>query len=354
MTSTARAVSPDSGTHWAEPGAWRVAEGVHRIPLPLPNDGLRAVNVYAVDTDSGLTLIDGGWAIPEARTLLERSLREAGYGWGEIRRCLVTHVHRDHYTLAVVIRREVGARIALGLGDRPSLEHAMGGMRDPSTSSTVQALRSTGADRLADAWTAALVAGDHDAGSWELPDLWWEEDRSVDLGSRTLEVVHTPGHTRGHVVYADDATGLLFSGDHVLPTITPSVGFEALLAPHPLSDFMASLTKVRSRPDALLLPAHGPVAPSAHARCEELLDHHEVRLDQCLAALPADASPRTALDAAGLLPWTRHEHALSDLDDFNAVLAVLETRAHLEVLVARDCAVRADDGVVTYRRKVSV
>ncbi|MCW2807847.1 MAG: gloB, partial [Marmoricola sp.] len=30
-------------------------------------DGLRAVNVYVVETDDGLVLIDGGWAIPESR-----------------------------------------------------------------------------------------------------------------------------------------------------------------------------------------------------------------------------------------------------------------------------------------------
>ena len=46
-----RNVSPDSGQHWADEGAWPVAPGVHRIPLPLPTDGLRAVNVYAIETD---------------------------------------------------------------------------------------------------------------------------------------------------------------------------------------------------------------------------------------------------------------------------------------------------------------
>ena len=59
-----RNVSPDSGQHWADEGAWPAAPGVHRIPLPLPTDGLRAVNVYAIETDGaegGLTLVDGGW-----------------------------------------------------------------------------------------------------------------------------------------------------------------------------------------------------------------------------------------------------------------------------------------------------
>ena len=70
--STARQISPDSGTLWTEPGAWKVADGVFRIPLPLPMDGLRAVNVYVLETDDGLVLIDGGWAIPVSREIFER------------------------------------------------------------------------------------------------------------------------------------------------------------------------------------------------------------------------------------------------------------------------------------------
>ena len=121
-TPTAYAVSPDSGEHWSKEGAWQVTEGIHRIPLPLPMDGLRAINVYVIETPDGLTLIDGGWAIAEARELLERCLRDVGYGFGDIKRFLVTHVHRDHFTLATVLGREYGADVSLGLGERPALE----------------------------------------------------------------------------------------------------------------------------------------------------------------------------------------------------------------------------------------
>ena len=151
--------------------------------------------------------------------------------------------------------------------------------------------------------------------------------------------MHTPGHTQGHYVFADRAAGLLFAGDHVLPTITPSIGFEPVPVEQPLRDFMGSLTKVRGLPDLTLLPAHGPVAPSTHARVDQLLDHHEDRLRLCLDALAGGGA--TAYDVAGELPWTRHEHRLADLDVFNAALASLETKAHLELLVARGLATRA-------------
>ncbi|HQR27567.1 MAG TPA: MBL fold metallo-hydrolase [Nocardioides sp.] len=329
--STAHAVSPDSGLHWTEPGAWPVADGVHRIPLPLPMDGLRAVNVYVLETEQGLTLVDAGWAVRESRELLERSLAEMGRTPADITRFLVTHVHRDHYTQAVTVRREFGAHISLGLGDKPTLDliHEP----DPEGDPYLRMMRRAGGHRIAEAMAAFLAESLPDVGLWGYPDAWLDRDHALEVGSRTLEAVHTPGHTQGHFVFADRAAGLLFAGDHVLPTITPSIGFEPQPASLPLGDFLASLAKVRALPDLTLLPAHGPVADSSHARVDELIAHHAHRLALCRAAVPAAGA--TAYTTAHELPWTRHDLAFDDLDLFNAAMATMETRAHLELLVAR-------------------
>ena len=332
--------------HWTEPGAYPVADGVHRIPLPLPMDGLRAVNVYVLETEDGLTLVDGGWAIEEARARLEDSLALIGQKVRDITRFLVTHVHRDHYTLAAVLAAEVGAHVSLGLGDKPTLD-LMHAADEVTEDPTLLVLRSAGAHRIAEEWQRFTDGRLPDLSMWGYPDTWLDGDHTVEVGTRTLDAVHTPGHTQGHFVFAERAAGLLFAGDHVLPTITPSIGFEPRPVRQPLRDFMGSLAKVRDLPDLTLLPAHGPVAPSSHARVDQLLEHHEHRLRLCRDALAA--GPATAYDVAGELPWTRHEHRLADLDSFNGALAAMETKAHLELLVARGEATRAeDDGVVVF------
>ncbi|MDO5501628.1 MAG: MBL fold metallo-hydrolase [Actinomycetia bacterium] len=343
-SSTNRAISPDSGTGWAQEGAWAVAPGVYRIPLPLPGDGLIAINVYVIETDDGLTLIDGGWSIAAARNVLERSLASIEYRFSDIRTFLVTHVHRDHYTQARLLGTEFGAAVALGIGERPTLDLIQS--RPAGAGANARVLRECGAGELAAAWERQ-APGISDLAEWLPPDTWLEDDHAITVGQRQLQAVSTPGHTQGHYVFTDESAGLLFAGDHVLPTITPSIGFEGTVPEQPLGDFLASLVKVQQLPDLQILPAHGPVGMSSHARVAELLAHHDHRLDLCRAALAS--GEQTTFEVADQLPWTRRERALNSMDEFNAGLAVLETRVHLRLLVQRgEVTVRRSDGVDVY------
>ena len=316
---------------WTEPGAFEVVPGVYRVPLPLPNDGLRAVNVYVIVGPDRLTLIDAGWSIPEARELLIKALDGLGHAPTDIERFLITHVHRDHYTMAVALRREFGGSVHLGEGERAALDHIREPNRRP-LEQQVAMLRGLGATALAEQMTGAMTGHKPHVNEWDLPDEWLTPG-TVDAAGRRLDVVPTPGHTRGHVVFHDTTEAVLFAGDHVLPTITPSIGFEPVRADNPLGDFLASLALVRSRPDAKLLPAHGPVTDSAHARVDELVAHHGARLDETEAGVRAGGS--TAYDVAKVLKWTRRGRSLEELDPFNQMLAISETAAHLQLLVAQ-------------------
>ncbi len=335
---------------WTEPGSFEVAQGVHRIPLPLPNDALRAVNAYAIRTDTGLVLIDPGWALAAARAALDAALARTGYSLGDVDRFLITHVHRDHYTQATALRREFGTRISLGAGERPSLELYISGLVQ-GLAPQVRRLRALGADTVAQRLVASLAAGPARRAIWELPDDWIDTRHgaaartTIMLPGRVLDVIPTPGHTQGHVCFRDPAAGLLFAGDHVLPHITPSIGFEPAIARLPLGDYLQSLRLVREMPDAVLLPAHGPAGGSVHARVDELLAHHAARLDAAADAVRGGAV--TAAETARLLTWTRRECALDDLDPFSQMLAVLETAAHLDLLVMQSRLRSTVDGDVT-------
>jgi glyoxylase-like metal-dependent hydrolase (beta-lactamase superfamily II) len=340
------AVSADRNA-WTRPAAEPVADGVYRVPLPMPGDHLKAVNVYALEEPGGLTLIDGGWAVPDARSALEAGLQAIGAKLSSVNRILVTHVHRDHYTLAVILRREFGTPVALGAGERASIEALTSDDPVASFGAQVLLLRAAGAEELARIAEDRAVYINPKMDGWEMPDRWLDAG-TVPAGGSELTVVPTPGHTRGHLVFADLPRGLLFSGDHVLPHITPSIGLETVPSPSPLTSFLESLALVRTLPDLRLLPAHGPVTESSHARVDELVAHHDQRLAE-IRAVVAAGGEQPALPIAERLGWTRHRRQFGELDDFNKMLAVGETVAHLDVL-ARSGLVqrRIEDDVIRY------
>jgi glyoxylase-like metal-dependent hydrolase (beta-lactamase superfamily II) len=290
------------------------------------------VNAYAVRGPDGLTVIDPGWSTAESECALVTALRSIGFQLEDVSQFLVTHAHRDHYTQAVAIRRRLGTRVRIGLGEQASLDLVSGRRGVNESPSYVSLMRRAGAAAIL---KASLDQGDGmepSAYDWDLPSDWLSGGTLLDLGSRSVAVLPTPGHTAGHVVFHDNVGRVLFSGDHILPHITPSIGLEPVLSRFPLRDYIDSLRLVLAIPDAQLLPAHGWVASSVHERVTELLHHHEVRL-ATMGKIAENGA--TAHHVATQVTWTRHELSLSDLGLTHQRLAVSETLAHLDVLVLR-------------------
>ena len=334
---------------WIEPAVEDLGGGVYRIPLPLPMDGLKAVNVYAITDPGGVDLIDAGIALVPARERLAAALRELGYELGDIRNFFVTHIHIDHYSLAVELRKTFRSVVSLGEQERANLiatRELVNGSRIGFFS--IGTLRRLGASELATELAAQHGRPPADV-DWEDPDRWVPDGADLDLRTRTLRAVHTPGHTRGHLIFHDAAAEIMFAGDHVLPHITPSIGFEAAGNRMALRDYLSSLARTLTLPDARLLPAHGPVTGSTHERVNELLAHHDHRLAATLQAVQAGHA--TPYEAAKAIKWTRRERPFGDLDLFSQLQAVNETAAHLEVLAARGQLTRdvSPDGTDLYQ-----
>jgi len=343
--------SKDDRHAWAEPAVEDLGGGLYRIPLPLDGDALTAVNVYAMTSEHGVDLIDAGMALERARQRLTEALGQLGYGLPDIRNFFITHIHQDHYTLAVQLRTTLRGLITLGEAERANMDAIRNVAAGTEEVGFIAMLGRMGASELAEQVRTVVgprIANPQPKLEWKDPDRWLSDGAVLDLHGRRLRAIHTPGHTTGHVVFHDDAAGLLFAGDHILPHITPSIGFQPVITRVALGQYLGSLRLMLTLPDARLLPAHGPVQDSTHARVRQLLEHHETRLAQTLEA--ASGGPVTAFEAAGALPWTRRQRKLTELDTMNQLLATGETAAHLEVLVIRGQLVRETaDGIDTYR-----
>lgn len=248
-----------------------MAPGVHRIPLPLPFDGLDAVNCYVLEGPTGLILVDPGWAMPETERAVRDGLRQLGHGLADIAVCVATHQHWDHYTQAYRWRDTLGSELWIGREERHTItEFSPDATRFPHH---VALLTRCGAPELANRVAGGTIAEhehehEHECDvPYGAPDRWLHDGEKieVEVEGGALEVVETPGHTRGHVVLHHPEAGVLLSGDHILPRITPSL-YEWSPEPQPLRSFLSSLDTVLAMPDSVLLPAHGPGLASTHAR----------------------------------------------------------------------------------------
>jgi glyoxylase-like metal-dependent hydrolase (beta-lactamase superfamily II) len=324
---------------WTEPGCHEVAPGVHRIPCPLPGDGLRAVNVYAIEDGDGVALVDSGWRHPDCIAALKGGLAELGATLADVTQVICTHAHYDHYGLAPTIRDASGAPVLIGEVELGMLRVAVErGEYARWIDFRRRWLTSHGARAVLDEIERAGDTEDYEGvrgrGRWEPPDRVLADREQLQLRNRVLEARLTPGHTRGHLMFIDRRNGLLFAGDHVLPHITPSLGFEPFTDGRALEGFLQSLAATRELPVTKVLPGHGPVFEDLAGRVDELIAHHRVRLAACVEIL-AQLGPDSALEVARRLRWTRQERAFGDLDALNRMLAVTETVTHLELLAER-------------------
>jgi glyoxylase-like metal-dependent hydrolase (beta-lactamase superfamily II) len=280
---------------------------------------LRYINGYVLEDEGGLTLVDCGWRADDVLAALHEGLHALGYRLADVRRVAITHHHFDHYGLAGTLRRAGVAELIM---------HARDWERVQSFE------RHAESDRQADIW---LERNGFQPGRLDDEKLaerfeMTTPTRLIADGERIgrLEALWTPGHSPGHLCFADVQTGRMLTGDHVLDPITPHIGTWREHDGDLIGDYLASLAKVRAYGATGALPAHGEPFPDFARRVEELIDHTGMRDAQVLAAVGQGSA--AAGEIARRLPWTRRNRSFDDLGEFHQQFAVSETIAHLQHL----------------------
>jgi glyoxylase-like metal-dependent hydrolase (beta-lactamase superfamily II) len=171
--------------------AVEVAPGVFRIPL-APSD---LVNAYAIkDGDGQVTLVDCG--LKRAPRRIVAALDAVGSHSSEVTRIVLTHAHPDHAGGLARMRGLTGASVATHEREAPYVRQGRVPARDQ------QFFGGRLLTRLPDRFAPTEVSEEfHDGDS--LP---------VAGG---LRVVHTPGHTPGHVSLLHEPSGVLVTGDAI-------------------------------------------------------------------------------------------------------------------------------------------
>jgi glyoxylase-like metal-dependent hydrolase (beta-lactamase superfamily II) len=363
-----------------------VAPNVIRMQLPIWMPGLGHVNTYGLLDDRGLAVVDPGLPGPQSWRALKSRLKSAGYTTSDIHTVIVTHSHPDHFGGAGRIKREAGAELVTHRAFTTWSVEADERRRGINEADAAEAER-----------IAAEVAQDVDVSPDEIPTIADHVDDYADdllrsdptvekqmssepwrgetpwggskhqmpplrkrlmiralrklfappipsrrvvhgerlqLAGREWVSLHTPGHTIDHLCLYDPEHGVLLSGDHVLPSITPHIsgvgnGLDALASYVQTLDLVAALDGVK-----LGLPAHGHPFNDVPGRVEAIKAHHEERMEFI----------RKASLAIGPATVTQLSHEIFPRKHWG-VMAESETFAHLEHMVLAHEAERwRDDG----------
>ncbi|UJB41760.1 MBL fold metallo-hydrolase [Streptomyces sp. A1-5] len=328
--------------------------GVWSIAVPIPDNPLGHTLVHLLETDRGPVLIDTGWDDPDSWDALTAGITACGFAPADIHGVVITHHHPDHHGLSAAVRETSGAWIAMHAADAAMIRRARAARPGQWLDYLLVKLTAAGApdDHLEPlrAARAARRGRKAPARRAALPDRGIEPGALLDLPGRRIRAIWTPGHTPGHVCLhleeahpaqqdARPATfGRLFSGDHLLPGITPHIGLYEDpddVAPDlhdrgdPLGDYLDSLERIARLAPAEVLPAHQHAFPDAAGRVRELIAHHEDRLSDLRTLLRV---PRTAWQLAAAMQWNR---PWGQIPAASRNIAVSEAEAHLRHLVKR-------------------
>jgi glyoxylase-like metal-dependent hydrolase (beta-lactamase superfamily II) len=293
-------------------------------------------------------LPDGGLAAVEA------GIRSAGYSPQDVARIVVTHAHIDHYGLAGRLMELTGAELTMHtLTDLDCEKY-----RHPDTARSRR--RDTYADHgvpeaertdLADHLTRWLpyLHSVVEASRWSRhrggrgiavveASRRLRGGEELDIGGDRWSIIHTPGHSLGHVGLCAPARGVLLSGDHLLPGITPPVSFERGFDADPLRSYLDSLRRIADLRPHLVYPGHGRPFGDVAGRIEAILRNKVRRLETIRGAIRDRPSTVTELtDRLVTKAVLSHQRQL----------AISETLAHIAYLRRSDLVERRTrpDGV---------
>lgn len=219
--------------------------------------------LFMEDKDN-LTLIDPGFL--SQLPMLEKYLQDVGYEIKNVKQIILTHVHVDHAQAANEIKRRSGARIYSHWIEARYLAHNPPYMGPPSTQETIKKLENLG---------ISVESLSKEYGTLEVEPISVDEQVSDGDMIGSLKVIHTPGHTPGHISLYYEKDKLLLGADSIYKKVFGAEGLY-ISAPQVSMDPTTAIVSVqrlsRINFDKLLM-AHqdSPLLEGAREAVEKLV-----------------------------------------------------------------------------------
>lgn len=320
----------------------QIYPSIYQVQLPLRGNPLKELNCYIVKGSKRNLVIDTAFNQEEAKNILLEALGQLDCPL-EKTDSFLTHCHADHAGLLYAIKTkdnrcytsEVDGEI-VNAAHRPGYRNEGMAVSGP---------------RMGFLQSASELAAAHPASSNRCPQAidftYVKEGDRIDLGGFVFEVVDLSGHSPGQVGLYEPDKQLLFVGDHILGKITPNItywndDFDAL------GVYLANLRKVRAMDVQHMYGAHRFNVESHVERVDQLLAHHDRRLEEVRGLLRA--GKQTAFEVAAGMHWDFGGGDFLNFPLTQQWFAAGEALSHLEYLRHNGQAVRAKKGpLLLYR-----
>lgn len=239
---------------------------IHSIPAEQAfYTGPQSPNVFLVRDGGEGALIDSGFGDEESIKARLEFLKE--HPDVKVRYIVLTHHHFDHSSGADQIRAATGAEVTIHPEELSFLRDWQGeapqDIEIPEDQKELRAKIEKFREQAAEAEPVRVV----------------NDGDEIAVGSLTLRIVHTPGHTLGSVCIYCPQERALFTGDTALGLGTVAI------SPPPHGDmalYLQSLDKLKAYDSAVMLPGHGIAVHDVRAKIDELISHRHAREEQIL------------------------------------------------------------------------
>lgn len=303
-----------------------------RVDLPFR---LNHVNCFLVEGEMGYTLIDTGLNNEQTRQLWHSHFKDK-----QLSEIIVTHEHPDHIGSAGYLQDYYGAIVRMTEDTYKFGQHFI---KDERLTNLLKNYHLSGVpkeivDQLIEANEIMKAAVEPLPKNVE----FLTEDETIKLGQYDYEIILTPGHAEGIISLYNKDNRILISTDHILPRITPNISYWFYGDPNPLKSYIESLNKLRKLNADFVIPSHGTPFYDANKRIDEILKHHDDRLNETLTIIQNGGTVYDITNKMFAMKLTSHEMRF----------AIGETIAHLEYLRHEGKCIREEvNGLWHYTKK---
>ena len=300
-----------------------VLKNIYQVSVPLPGSPLKLANSYIVKGTDRHLLIDVGYNADESEKAIRNAFETLGIRL-EDTDIFLTHLHGDH-TGCIERLKHICKNIYISEYDGKAVNRTM----------------------TLEYWMEIMAVQMHMGipKGQELPYLEHpgyrggtvtytefkkvEDGDIISVGDYTFEVLNLKGHTPGLKGLYDKNQKILICGDHILNKITPNINSWDFVNDY-LGFFLESLKKVRAMDLELVLPGHRVIITDHVTRIDELLEHHNTRLNRIIGIL--NDGEKTIYEVSMGVEWDFGGGLFESFPNEQKWFAGNEVFAHLEHL----------------------